>query len=106
MPKHPRPLRLAAHVCDCDYTVERAPRAHALWEAHVRITHGATVPRLCSSSCSGRTPDVEQWRKSRRTVRVEPDVLHDVPSNVPYVEVDQETAYGLTTRMQRSVRVF
>ena len=25
---------------------------------------------------------------------------------VPYVEVDQETAYGSTQRMQRSIRVF
>lgn len=28
------------------------------------------------------------------------------PQAVPWVEVDQETAYGVTTRLSRSIRVF
>lgn len=28
------------------------------------------------------------------------------PAGVPWVEVDQETAYGVTIRMSRSIRVF
>jgi hypothetical protein len=47
------------------------------------------------------------WESAARVLSdMASDVTHDVPSNVPYVEVDQETAYGITTRMQRSVRVF
>jgi len=31
---------------------------------------------------------------------------HTIPGTVPYVETDTETAYGKTSRMQRSIRVF
>lgn len=33
-------------------------------------------------------------------------VVYPEPLSVPYVEVDTETAYGSTQRIQRSIRVF